>query len=104
MIDEVNADDFAGVGDLDVRAGHRPDQARNVIPARYHERMAMTLRLTEDETAVIRAAAAEEGKSMQEYIRTAALTFATERSRRREAAIQGVLTDYAELFERLKDA
>lgn len=66
--------------------------------------MAMTLRLTESETEVIREAASREGKSMHEYIKQAALTFANERSRRREAAIQGVLNDYAGLFERLRDA
>ena len=42
-----------------------------VVPKRYHGRMAMTLRLTEQETEALRRQAEREHRSMQEVARLA---------------------------------
>src|SRR3954451_14659731 len=44
------------------QAGQHGDYS---VPQRYHVRMAMNLRLTEEETAALRRKAEEEGRSMQ---------------------------------------
>ena len=42
-----------------------------MIPERYHSGMAMTLRLTDEETDALRAQAAKEDRSMQDVARAA---------------------------------
>jgi predicted transcriptional regulator len=63
--------------------------------------MAMTLRLSDDETAALRALAEKEGRSMQEIARTAIRDYLAERPARLQAAIERVRTEDAELLERL---
>lgn len=65
--------------------------------------MAMTLRLSHDESAALRARAAAEGRSMQEVARAALREYLERRQRR--AAIDTVLDEdlvrYADALERL---
>lgn len=63
--------------------------------------MAMTLRLTEEQTAALRRKAEEEGRSMQEVARTAIDQYTSDRSSRLQAAIARVRTEDAELLARL---
>ena len=68
---------------------------------RYHRLMAMNLRLTDEETAGLRARAEKEGRSMQEVARQAINEYVAERPQRLRAAIERVRTEDAELLERL---
>ena len=61
----------------------------------------MTLRLTEAETAALRARAEREGRSMQEVARSAIDMYVTDRPQRLQAAIHRVITEDAELLNRL---
>lgn len=65
--------------------------------------MAMTLRLTEDETKALRKRAEREGRSMQEVARSAVREY-VDRTSRREL-LDGVLDEglprYAEALDRL---
>jgi hypothetical protein len=63
--------------------------------------MAMTLRLTEDETAALRSRAEAEGRSMQDIARTAISEYLSRRPDRLRGAIDRVRTEDAELLERL---
>jgi predicted transcriptional regulator len=63
--------------------------------------MAMTLRLTDEETAALRARAEAEGRSMQDVARQAVVEYATQRPARLRAAIERIRTEDAELLERL---
>jgi predicted transcriptional regulator len=63
--------------------------------------MAMNLRLTDEETAALRARAEKEGRSMQEVARQAINEYIAERPQRLHAAIERVRTEDAELLERL---
>lgn len=63
--------------------------------------MAMTLRLTDDETAALRNMAEQEGRSMQDIARTAINDYVSQRPNRLRAAIDRVRTEDAELLERL---
>jgi hypothetical protein len=63
--------------------------------------MAMNLRLSDDETAALRARAERDGRSMQEVARTAISEYLAERPSRLRAAIDRVRTEDAELLERL---
>ncbi|UER54970.1 ribbon-helix-helix protein, CopG family [Kineosporiaceae bacterium SCSIO 59966] len=63
--------------------------------------MAMTLRLTDEESEALRAKAQEEGRSMQEVARTAIAQYVSERPQRLAAAINRVRTEDHELLERL---
>jgi predicted transcriptional regulator len=63
--------------------------------------MAMNLRLTDEETAALRARAEKEGRSMQEVARQAISEYVAERPQRLRAAIERVRTEDAELLERL---
>jgi hypothetical protein len=63
--------------------------------------MAMTLRLTEAETEALRRKAAEQGRSMQEVARAAIADYVSERPARLRAAIDRILTEDAELLDRL---
>jgi plasmid stability protein len=63
--------------------------------------MAMNLRLSDDETAALRARADRDGRSMQEVARAAINEYLSERPARLRAAIDRVRTEDAELLERL---
>jgi predicted transcriptional regulator len=63
--------------------------------------MAMTLRLTDDETDALRSRAEQEGRSMQDIARTAISEYLSRRPDRLRAAIERVRTEDAELLERL---
>ncbi|HET6562459.1 MAG TPA: DUF1778 domain-containing protein [Marmoricola sp.] len=63
--------------------------------------MAMTLRLTEEESAEVREAAEREGKSMQAFVREAVLEAARGRARRRDELIARIRTDRRDLLDRL---
>jgi len=61
----------------------------------------MNLRLTEEETAALRRRADQEGRSMQEVARLAIAAYVTDRPERIAAAMNRVLTEDAELLDRL---
>jgi len=63
--------------------------------------MAMTLRLTDDETAELRQAAERAGVSMQVYIRDAALSAARDRAQRRDDLIAAIRRDRRDVLDRL---
>ncbi|MDX6681923.1 MAG: hypothetical protein QOG94_1962 [Solirubrobacteraceae bacterium] len=65
--------------------------------------MAMTLRLTEDETDALRARAQREGRSMQEVAREAVRQYIERTSRREllDRVLDEELPRYAEALERL---
>ena len=63
--------------------------------------MAMTLRLTDDETTALRARAELEGRSMQEVARDAIAIYVSGRPERLRAAIGRIVTEDAELLDRL---
>lgn len=66
--------------------------------------MAMTLRLTEQETAQLRQAAEREHSSMQELARRAIREYVSRRSDLRAEALRRIVTEDAELLERLGNA
>lgn len=63
--------------------------------------MAMTLRLSEEETIALRKRAELENRSMQEVARSAINIYITDRSSRLQQAITAVVTEDAELLDRL---
>ena len=63
--------------------------------------MAMTLRLTDDETSALRSRAEKEGRSMQDIARTAINDYLSERPERLRGAIDRVRSEDAQLLERL---
>lgn len=65
--------------------------------------MAMTLRLTDDETEALRRRARREGRSMQEVARTAVREYVERTSRREllDRVLDEELPRYAEALERL---
>ena len=63
--------------------------------------MAMTLRLTDEETEALRERAEREGRSMQEVARTAIRDYVASREQRLQDAIARIRTEDAELLERL---
>lgn len=63
--------------------------------------MAMTLRLTEDETRQLQVAAEREHISMQELARRAIREYVSRRTATRDAALKRIVTEDAELLERL---
>ena len=63
--------------------------------------MAMTLRLTEEETEALRIQAEREGRSMNEVARVAIVSYINERTSRLQSAIQRVAVEDAELLHRL---
>lgn len=65
--------------------------------------MAMTLRLTDDETDALRARAAQEGRSMQEVARQAVREYVERPSGREllDQVLDEELPRYAEALERL---
>ena len=69
-----------------------------------HERMAMTLRLTDEDTEALRRKAAEEGRSMQEVALSAVRDYVQTRPHQIRALIDEHITEDAELLERLRTA
>jgi hypothetical protein len=63
--------------------------------------MAMTLRLSPEQTAALKAAAAQDGISMQEAALAAIDTYTARRSQRLKDAIHRIATEDAELLRRL---
>lgn len=63
--------------------------------------MAMTLRLSEEETERLRVRAEREGISMQELAKKAIAQYVADRAIRVEAAIDDILQRDRELLERL---
>jgi Ribbon-helix-helix protein, copG family len=65
--------------------------------------MAMTLRLTDEESAALRDEAEREGRSMQEVARAAVREYVTRRGTARlvDDELQYVVTTYAEALDRL---
>jgi hypothetical protein len=63
--------------------------------------MAMNLRLTEAETAALRARAEAEGRSMNEVARDAINHYVSDRPARLKSAIERIAREDAELLERL---
>jgi hypothetical protein len=65
--------------------------------------MAMTLRLTEDETAALRRRAEREGRSMQEVARAAIRSYVDDASRAAliDEVLDAELPRYAEALDRL---
>ena len=63
--------------------------------------MAMTLRLSNEQTEALRKAAAEDGISMQEAALNAVDAYANRRHARLHAAIERIKTEDAELLKRL---
>ena len=68
--------------------------------------MAMTLRLSDEETELLRRQAAAEGRSMQEVVRRSLIEYVERRSHEdeRDAAITHVVTRYGDLLRRLGEA
>jgi predicted transcriptional regulator len=66
--------------------------------------MAMTLRLSEEQTAKLRATAEGEGISMQTAALKAIDEFVSRRTQRRDQIIEQIFTEDAALFDRLSDA
>lgn len=63
--------------------------------------MAMTLRLSPEQTAALKATAAQDGISMQEAALAAIDTYTSRRSQRLKDAIRRIATEDAELLRRL---
>jgi predicted transcriptional regulator len=68
--------------------------------------MAMTLRLSDEETVLLRGQAEREGRSMHEVVRLAVLERIARQDHvdRVQRAARGVATDHREILDRLKDA
>ena len=78
--------------------------AARVIPRGHHPGMAMTLRLSEEQTAKLRATAEREGISMQAAALKAIDDYISRRTQRRQEIIEQIFTEDASLFDRLSDA
>ncbi len=63
--------------------------------------MAMTLRLTEEETAALRATAEREQRSMQEVARTAIRDYVSQRGVRRDELLRRIVAEDGALLDRL---
>lgn len=61
----------------------------------------MTLRLTDEETEALRAAAAREGRSMQEVVKSAIADYVGRRARLRDAVLDQVVERDKGLLDRL---
>ena len=75
-----------------------------VIPLWYHQLVAMTLRLSEDQTAKLRATAEREGLSMHAAVLKAIDDYVDRRTERRDEIIERIFTERRDLFDRLADA
>ena len=72
-----------------------------MVPFWYHFHMAMNLRLSAKQTAGLRAAAEQDGVSMQEAALAAVDAYISRRPQRLADAIARVAKEDAELLERL---
>ena len=72
-----------------------------MVPLWYHFGMAMNLRLTSEQTAGLRAAAEQDGISMQEAALAAVDAYISRRPQRLSDAIARVANEDAELLHRL---
>mgnify|MGYP003333502613 FL=1 len=72
-----------------------------VIPEWYHFPMAMTLRLTDKQSAALKKAAEQEGISMQEAALQAVDDYINRRSKRLSEALARVKNEDQELLRRL---
>lgn len=74
-----------------------------MIPIRYHDAMAMTLRLSDDEHAALRAQADAEGISMQDAARRAVREYLDRSAHRRRVAeaADRVIAAHADALDRL---
>jgi hypothetical protein len=77
-----------------------------VVAPRYHFVMAMTLRLTEEESALLRQQAEREGRSMHEVVRLAIQERIArqDHNERVRLAARRVAIEHREILERLRDA
>lgn len=66
--------------------------------------MAMTLRLTEEQTERLRATAEREGESMQAIAVRAIEEYTTRRVARRDELLQQIVAEDADVLRRLGDA
>lgn len=66
--------------------------------------MAMTLRLSEEQTAKLRETAEREGVSMQAAALKAIDDYVNRRTKRRDAILAGIVADHDGLLRRLADA
>jgi predicted DNA binding CopG/RHH family protein len=73
----------------------------NLVPEWYHLEMAMNLRLTPEQTAALKKAAAEDGISMQEAALKAIDNYTSRRRQLLLGAIEKIRTEDAELLRRL---
>jgi len=73
----------------------------HVIPRWYHFVMAMTLRLSDKQSAALKKVAAAQGLSMHEVALTAIDTYISRRQERLKEAIALVATEDKELLARL---
>ena len=64
----------------------------------------MTLRLSDEQTAKLRAAAEGDGVSMHAAVLKAVDDYLDRRTARRDEIIERIFTDRADLFRRLSDA
>jgi len=64
----------------------------------------MTLRLSDEQTAKLRAAAERDGVSMHAAVLKAVDDYLDRRTARRDEIIERIFTDRADLFRRLSDA
>jgi predicted transcriptional regulator len=71
------------------------------VPWWFRRFMAMNLRLIEEETAALRRRAEEENRSMQDIVKQALRDYLVRRPERLAGAIDRVVTEDAELLERL---
>jgi hypothetical protein len=72
-----------------------------LVPLWYHFFMAMNLRLTPEQSAALRAAAEQDGISMQEAALAAVNAYISRRPQRLTDAIARVAEEDAELLDRL---
>lgn len=63
--------------------------------------MAMTLRLTDEETEALRETARREHRSMQDVARSAIAEYVAGRARRRDEHLRAIIAEDAELLRRL---
>ena len=98
---------FRGLREKDTAA--RDDQPKenpllkisNLVPEWYHLRMAMNLRLSDNQTQALREFAAREGISMQEAALTAIDEYLSQRNKRLKSAIERIKSEDKELLDRL---
>lgn len=64
----------------------------------------MTLRLTDDQTKALRETAEREHRSMQEVAVEAVVLYTSKRTRKRDELVDTILTDRADVLDRLATA